>query len=440
MGQNLFNPIIPEKKWGSSFKKLLSATNTDEPTRNMMNEIYSSFIDNDGNFVEQFQSTGFDARTFELYLFAYFLESGFEFEESFDRPDYIVKKNGVRIAIEATTTNPTAGVTRNPDKDLLTDEELKQVINHELPIKFGSSLFSKLKKNYWELEHCKEMPLVVAIEAFHDSESLSYSSSSLIQYLYGEEERLVVDENGNEVIQKKKIDKHFVGDKKIPSGFFQQPNAENISAILFSNSGTTAKFKRMGYQNGLYSKFIKIIRNGFEYDYKPGATSPKSFTYDLDERDDETWGEGLVICLNPYAKYPLPHDIFPDAAQCYMFDGNIVSDIFGFHPYNSTTHTVGRDYECEPLPKEIRTLFKSELDELLYNLPTPPHTEEYEWYISLDKRVIGLVLFDELDKNWNYICLEKGEENYHATSIEINFEEIGEVRDRLIDKMLSCLK
>lgn len=204
LGQNLFNPIIPEKKWGSSFKKLLSATNTDEPTRNMMNEIYSSFIDNDGNFVEQFQSTGFDARTFELYLFAYFLESGFEFEESFDRPDYIVKKNGVRIAIEATTTNPTAGVTRNPDKDLLTDEELKQVINHELPIKFGSSLFSKLKKNYWELEHCKEMPLVVAIEAFHDSESLSYSSSSLIQYLYGEEERLVVDENGNEVIQKKK--------------------------------------------------------------------------------------------------------------------------------------------------------------------------------------------------------------------------------------------
>lgn len=435
--RNLFSPIIPSEKWSNSFKYLLDAKNTDEPTRNMMNEVYSSFVDNDGNFVEQFQSTGFDARTFELYLFAYLSKSGFEFEENFNRPDYIVKRNGIRIAIEATTTNPTAGVKSSSGEISFTKEELEKRISHELPIKFGSSLYSKLQKKYWELEHCKETPFVIAIEGFHDSEALTHSSNALVQYLFGEEQKLVFDKNGNEVIQHKKLYKHIDGDKKIPSGFFEQPNTENVSAVLFSNTGTTAKFKRMGYQNGLYSKFLKIIRNGFEYNYETDATSPKIFTYDLDERTDETWGEGLVICLNPYAKHPLPKDIFPNAAQYYRFEGELVFDVSGFHPFNSKTYTVGNDSKYEPLPEKIRTIFKSELDELLENISIPFDTVEYEWYISLDKSIIGLILLSEFDENWSYVCLEKIADRYQASNIEIDFEDLKDARNELIDIMVS---
>lgn len=440
LGFDLFKPIIPERKWNNSFKALLNATNTHEPTRNMMNEIYSNFIDNDGNFVEQFQSTGFDARTFELYLFAYFSKSGFVFEESFNRPDFIVKKNGIRIAIEATTTNPTEGVIESEQDTLYTNEELSLKLNHELPIKFGSSLYSKLNKNYWQLDHCKEIPLVLAIEAFHDIDSLSYSSSSLIQYLFGEEDQLVVDKSGNAVIETRKIDSHIVGNKKIPSGFFKQPNAENISAVLFSNSGTTAKFKRMGFQDGMHSKFLKVLRRGLEFDYEPSSTSPKVFSYDLDDFNEETWGEGLVICLNPNAKFPLPKDIFPNAAQYHEFNGKTVADIFGFHPYSSTTTTVGSDYKCEPLPKEIRTLFKSELDQLLGNLQPPPFTREYEWYISIDESVIGLILFCEQDLNWSYVCLGNNGAGYEATSVKIDFLELDDVRAKLLEAMTAYLK
>jgi hypothetical protein len=437
MKKDLFKPIVPEKKLGSGFRQLVSNVNMDEPTRNMMNKVFSHFPDSDGNFVEQFQTTGFDARTFELYLYAYFYYSGYEIERNFDRPDFIVQRNGVRVAIEATTTNPTAGVKSKGDSQILSGEELDHKLSHELPIKFGSSLFSKLKKGYWELEHCKGIPFVIAIEAFHENGSLRYSSSSLIQYLYGEKDKAYINENGELVIVKEKIHEHKVGDKKISSGFFYQPNVENISAILFSNSGTTAKFKRMGYQEGLYTKYMKILRRGFAYDYNPHALSPKYFVYDLDERTDESWGEGLVVCLNPNAKYPLPYDFFVDAAQYYMLDDNIVADIVGFHPYNSETFTISSEYERGPLPQGVRTLYKSELDDLISNLPVPPFVTEREWYITLDKNVIGLILFDEIDKTWNYVCLEKKETQYEAVSIEIDFEELSEVRNRLFKRMLS---
>ncbi|MGG0731717.1 hypothetical protein [Bacillus paramycoides] len=411
----------------------------DEPTRNMMNQVFSSFPDSDGNFVEQFQTTGFDARTFELYLYAYFKNSGYEIERDFDRPDFIIQQNGLRVAIEATTINPTAGKINIDKQEMLTKKELEYKQDHELPIKFGSSLFSKLNKRYWELEHCKEIPFVLAIEAFHEKGSLRYSSSSLIQYLYGEKDKRHINEEGSLVVEKEKIYEHKVGKKTIPSGFFYQPNVENISAIIFSNSGTTAKFKRMGYQEGLYTTHMNVIRRGLAYDYTPNALTPEYFVHNLAERSNESWGEGLVVCLNPNAKYPISQDFFVDAAQYYVVDGNTVADIIGFHPYSSETLTIAAEYERGQLPQEIRTLYKSELDNLISHLPAPPNATEVEWYISIDENIIGLILLDKTDKTWNYVCLKKGDTQYRAVDIEIDFDELSTVRNNLVEKMLSYI-
>lgn len=46
----------------------------------------------DGNFAEQFQTTGFDSRTFELYLFALFREQGWTVDRSASRPDFRLTK------------------------------------------------------------------------------------------------------------------------------------------------------------------------------------------------------------------------------------------------------------------------------------------------------------------------------------------------------------
>ncbi|WP_253506657.1 hypothetical protein [Paenibacillus xylanexedens] len=237
-----------------------------------MNKVYEYFNDIDGNFVEQFQTTGFDARVFELYLFAYLLESDYKIKRNYERPDFLVEKDGLTVAIEATTVNPTIHKQKaNNDGKKSTDtteDELRERLRNEVPIKFGSPLFSKLNKKYWELPQCKNIPIVLAIEAFHEEDSLSYTSNALIQYLYGKRHELHSDD-GQDIVFKSDIKEHLSGSKTIPSMFFQQPNTEYISAILFTNSGTTAKFKRMGYYYGFSSRFIKMYREGLCYDFNP---------------------------------------------------------------------------------------------------------------------------------------------------------------------------
>jgi len=61
----------------------------------------------------------------------------------------------------------------------------------------GSPLFSKLQKKYWELEHCRDMPFVVAIEAFHDDESLAMTDSALAGYLFGLQQQGAWDKLAN---------------------------------------------------------------------------------------------------------------------------------------------------------------------------------------------------------------------------------------------------
>lgn len=43
------------------------------------------YEDVDGNFVEQFQSSAFDARLWELYLYAMFVELGYGFDRKYQR-------------------------------------------------------------------------------------------------------------------------------------------------------------------------------------------------------------------------------------------------------------------------------------------------------------------------------------------------------------------
>jgi hypothetical protein len=54
--------------------KILSTSSGHSSTRAIIQEMMPHLKDTDGNFVEQFQTSGFDARLWELYLFAYFRE------------------------------------------------------------------------------------------------------------------------------------------------------------------------------------------------------------------------------------------------------------------------------------------------------------------------------------------------------------------------------
>ena len=69
-----------------------------------------------------------------------------------------------------------------------------------------------------------------------------------------------------------------VGRKTIPSEFFKLEGADNISALLFSNAGTIAKFSRMGVLKNPVPGMI-IARFGTECDDDPKAIMPAAFAY-----------------------------------------------------------------------------------------------------------------------------------------------------------------
>ena len=303
---DFFKQVVPDEKLHPNFV-IVRDSNAHLPTREIINLMAPHFRDIDGNFVEQFQTEGFDARLWELYLHAYLAEEKFSFERKYNAPDYIVDKYGHRVGIEAVIVgrkpnNPARYFKPNPEEILNVDVRAEH--ENAMPIRFGSPLFTKLQKRYWELPQLKNLSLVFAIADFHDDQSMIWSGTELFNYLYGVKHDHHYDKNGKLIISPISIKTHRVGDKVIPSGFFFQQEAENISAVIFSSSGTISKFNRMGRQAGFKHPDVLTMRFGTCHDHDENASLPKMFRYDVDETCSETWAEGISIFHNPNAKHP----------------------------------------------------------------------------------------------------------------------------------------
>ena len=341
MAVDLFTPMVPTENLHPSFQALASNPGFFS-ARQMMADISLSFEDKDGNFVEQFQTTAFDARLWELYLHVYLQDGGFRLDHSHYAPDYVAAKIDATICVEAVTVNPTQGSASplpEPDTTRSPAEQFLHEMEHVFPIKFGSPLFSKLKKRYWELPHVGGKPFILAIEDFHQTGSMVRTGHSLLLYLYGLRYGWAWDAGGNLVVKPEEIGKHQVGKKEIPSGFFEQPDVENVSAVLFSNSGTISKFNRMGYMRGYRQKDIVMARVGACYNHDRNSATPFLFKYQVgDPAFPESWGQGLSMFHNPRAIVPVPRELFPGIAHhAVLPNGRMVSEMPRFHPYGSQT-------------------------------------------------------------------------------------------------------
>ena len=233
----LFNPAVPKKMLHPSFRTLQSSPNN-KSTRQLLNEAFARFVEKDGNFAEQFQTTGFNTRTFELYVSELLHAEGFTFEGAEAQPDFCLSKDGVKIAIECTTANPTSGgesafhvykATNEKDRD---PEGLRVRQENEVPIRIAGALRNKMlhrlnkktsPKAYWELPHVAGNPFVLAIQTFHEHGSLAFSNASVVRYLYGIAHQPSWDQAGNLVIHSERVPEHSHDGKVIPSGFFDLP-------------------------------------------------------------------------------------------------------------------------------------------------------------------------------------------------------------------------
>jgi hypothetical protein len=113
--------------------------------------------------------------------------------------------------------------------------------------------------------------------------------------------------------------------------------AENISAVIFSNAGTLAKFDRMGVDAGYAPNDHRYIRIGFRLNPDPNAVVGNSFTEEVVADCGERWSDELQVFHNPRAKFPLPLDAFGGATQHTFEDGQLISYSVGTPVLSSQT-------------------------------------------------------------------------------------------------------
>lgn len=329
----IFNPLVLDDVMPEDYKLLVNS-DLFSPAREIIQEIAYSFEDPDGNYIEQFQSTGFNARLWELYLYALFHELDFDINRKFNAPDYVIEKSNVRVCIEAVTVNPSQN--GFDEADPKTDEEIHNLLSDYMPIKYGSPLFSKLKKKYWEKEHVADHPLVLAIHDFHQRDSMIWSRQGLETYLYGAERQFEFDKHGRIKEKVKTHQTHTWKNKVIPSGFFSQPESENISAVIHSHQATVGKFLRMGYLAQFGRRDIDIMLTGQAY-YN-NSPIPTDYTIDIKEQGyEELWHDSITIYHNPNTRKPLDFHLFEGVAQVIFKDGKYHSIVPEFYPINART-------------------------------------------------------------------------------------------------------
>jgi hypothetical protein len=331
-------PVVPPADWGvdlfepdlaaepnPKFVNLRDSRQT-SATRKAVAEVARWFNDLDGNFAKDFQSTGFDARLWELYLFASFTELGFTIDRSRPVPDFRLSRGERNVFVEAVTANPSYGrqfdISGPPPAP---PEDFAQYIENEMPQKFGSPLRSKVLKEYWNAPDVQAHRFLIALADFHAPASMTWSHTALSFYLYGVGVELREEHPNYKKTIEKQLGDHVVGDKVVPTNFFGQEAHKHISAVIFSNAGTVAKFNRMGVLAGFGDPRVKLMREGGLYDFAPGAVDAIQFKVDVEDPDyEEGWADELEIYHNPNAVVPLDPDLFPSLTHFYYRDGKLV--------------------------------------------------------------------------------------------------------------------
>ncbi|MGO2513583.1 hypothetical protein [Marinomonas polaris] len=334
----IFEPIVSESSMCEDYK-LVANSELFLPAKELIKEIAYSFEDPDGNYIEQFQSTGFNSRLWELYLYAFFHESDFEINREFNSPDYVIEKGGKRICVEAVTVNPSQSAI-NEDEPT-TDKQKEGLLKDYMPIRYGSPLFSKLKKEYWKKEHVSGHPLLIAIHDYHQPNSMMWSRPALETYLYGATSHIV---NNGDIYSEKttRVSTHKWKGKEIPSGFFEQPDSENISAVIHSNQATIGKFLRMGYLAEFGGDETEIAVS-CEAIFSDSPISEKINLEVIRGKYEEYWHQSVIIYHNPNANNPLPLELFPNVAHMTFLNGEFMRSMPFYFPLKIWTHYNKRE-------------------------------------------------------------------------------------------------
>lgn len=312
---DLFTPIVPTEKLHPIFRLLMAINN--QPERDVLNVWANKFIDRDNKFVQEFQ-TSFESSMWELYIHATLREIGAIIDFSQQSPDFVASKNGIDFCIEATIAAPPQGGEKafGVGKPNIMPEGQK-IFNRDSTIRVCNSFTSKYKKyiqTYKDMAHVKQKSFIIALAPF--DRPLSYLSANIpiIAALYGmyHDEELTIERSAKELICIP-VDT-VIKNGKIPIklGYFTNNEYSDISAIVYSPVATWGKIRALAQKNEL--SIFNTIHPGTGDSLEPEKRVASKSEY------NEKILDGIYIFHNPFAKIPLPIEVFKhqSIAQYYV--------------------------------------------------------------------------------------------------------------------------
>lgn len=304
MSMDLFTPVVPEERFHPAFQKILRRPTS--PDRIVLNRWAEGFVDRDGKFVKEFQTT-FDSSFWELYLHAMFKELGMVCDYQWPRPDFCIE-SPTPFMVEATVSLQAQGAPAMLGANPLDMPKEFAEFNRQAIIRFSNSLHAKYKKyvaHYSRLAHVSGRPFVVAIAPFDRPHFQLQAERAVEAVLY----RYYVDEDAH---RRKYPDggvplfaeelPHVLKDngQPLPLGAFCDASMAGISAVIQSTAATWSKVRAMSDDPNVMITAIYENRDQGGTFYYDGPNS----------RYSEDILDGLRIYHNPYATRPLAPSLF----------------------------------------------------------------------------------------------------------------------------------
>lgn len=301
----------------------------------LLNQVYLAMPKPDSNWVRDCQTQNFHTRLWEALLVACFREQGLHVSQDFPSPDFLVaNRRGDEAWVEAVTANSVEPYDHYNAKPSQPPKDMSESLLGETAARFAKTIRSKLQRRYHELPHVVDNIFAIAIADFHAPGSMIWSRPSLLAYLYGLDIH-VVEKNGVRSATQETADL-LRTDQPIPAGLFRSAEHEELSAVLFSNACSIAKFNRVGVCAGAQTAGLRYVRIGTFFDRTPGVLESIPFCMDItsDEyrrlwpQHYEPWSAELEVFHNPFARRPWPSSLLREATHWRLTDCEVRCDSY----------------------------------------------------------------------------------------------------------------
>lgn len=294
---DLFTPVVDEKQLHPNFINTLGPRAFE--VRKVLEEWAGGFVDRDGKFVKEFQTT-YNSGFWELYLFAVLKHLKLQVDFSYPLPDFVCREKN--LILEATIASHAHDDVPEWEKTIsgITDENIGEIWRQST-IRLSNAFTSKVKKfqdDYCKLDHVKGRPFLIGISNYSRQDFNLQGDVPMQWLLY-------------DVLKLSSIRKS--SGSQIPLGLFLSDEFSDISGVLYSSVATFGKARALGNDDDSFIFHAMRIKDNFT----PIRIEAKKSEY------RESLCDGLRLFTNPHARNPINMADFNDMSiRTFIADKN----------------------------------------------------------------------------------------------------------------------